>query len=193
MQHGHVLGGDAADGLDDLLHGRAAADDDVGPVVGRRLAGHHGGHVHEPADGQRPADDLAHLTQFQRLEQVVEGAELHGLDGVVGVAAAGDEDDRALRVQLAQPAQHFQPAQVRQVDVEHHHVGPPLADQFQPLGGGLGGQHVQGLVPEGPSEGVQDGRLVIDDQQRGHTRSSKRFTTKTQRAQRKDKAEGHSL
>ena len=45
-------------------------------------------------------DHLAHLAQFQRLEQVVVGAELHGLDGVVGVAVAADEDDRTAGVQV---------------------------------------------------------------------------------------------
>ncbi len=175
-QHRHVLVGDAADGLEDLLHGRAAGDDEVGPLVHRPLAGHHRGDVHGPADGQRPADDLAHLTQLQRLEEVVEGAELHGLDGVVGVAAAADEDHRAARVQPAEPPQQFQPIQIGKVDIEDGHVRPPLAREIQPVGGGLGGQHLQGVVAERPAEGVQDGRLVVDDQQRGHVRAPKKRT-----------------
>ena len=57
-QHRDVLGGDAADGLVDLLHGRAAADDGFARL-GRRPAAsaiNHGRLAHQPGDLQRLAD-----------------------------------------------------------------------------------------------------------------------------------------
>ncbi len=185
-KHGHVLVGHAANGLDHVLHGRAAGDDDVGALVHGFIDGDNGGDVHEPADGQRRFDDATHLTQLQRLEQIVVGAEFHGFDGVVGVAAAADEDDGTAGVDGPQLAQHFQPTQVRQVDVQHHHVGPAFACPFEAVGGRLGGQHFESFAAKRTPESVQDGRLVIDDQQRGHTRAPKKFSPPRRQERQED-------
>ena len=86
-QHGHVLGGDAADGLVDLLHGRRAADDrvgarrgDLGSVGSPKTAGV--ACIRRSSNGL--ANDLLELVQIDRLEQVLERAALHRLDGGVG-------------------------------------------------------------------------------------------------------------
>ena len=54
------------------------------------------------------------------------------------------------------------------LDVQDHHVGPALGRQRQAFGAGFGREHLQPVIAEGAAEGQQDGRLVIDDQQRRH-------------------------
>src|SRR5262249_27509656 len=90
-QHVDVVGGDAADGLVDLLHGRGDADEGVAGGVG-------GG-----ADGDRVAHDVAHAHaaldevldagEVDRLDDVVVAAELDGFDDLVAIGLSGDEDD----------------------------------------------------------------------------------------------------
>ena len=63
--------------------------------------------------------------QVERLEQVVEGALLHRLDGRVGVVGRGDEDDGDAGVDLADPPVDLQPREVGQAEVEQDHVRRP--------------------------------------------------------------------
>ena len=84
-QHRHVLGGDAADGLVHLAHGRAAADHAALRVRFRRgFAPPRPDWRMAPGHVQRFADDPPQHGQVERLEQAIKGALLHGLDGRVG-------------------------------------------------------------------------------------------------------------
>ena len=163
-QHVDVLRGDPADGLAHLLHDRAAADDAVAAVLGRQ----HGRHVHQPGRLEGPVEHLAEAVEVHRLDQVIEGAALHGLDGRLGGAVGRDEDDRPFGVEGLDLLEDIQAGAVGQLQVEHDHVRAVLADLLQPFGGRRGGQHLD-LVPlEDAAEGVADAFLVIDDQQGRH-------------------------
>ena len=73
-QHDHVLVGDPADGLVDLAHGRAAADDRVADVVvGDGFSATTAGTRIKPAQLEGLADDARELLQVDRLEQVIVG------------------------------------------------------------------------------------------------------------------------
>ncbi len=93
-QHVDILRRDAADRLAHLLHDRAAADDPVALV----LRGQHRRHAHQPGGLEGPFEHLAEPLQVDRLDQIVEGAALHRLDGRLGRPVCRDEDDRPARL-----------------------------------------------------------------------------------------------
>ena len=122
-QHGHVLRGDPADRLVHFLHLRAAADEHVrGASAGGSAPGDDGRHVHQPARLARLGDQVAQLRQFQRLEQVFVRPALDRLDGQVGGAVAGDQDDRNASVVPADLLKRLQSGGVAEVDVEDDDV-----------------------------------------------------------------------
>ena len=170
-QHGHVLGGDAADGLVHLAHGRAGADD--GPVhVGVRGGlGDHGRLAHPPGHLQRLADHPPQLVRVERLEQVVVGALLHRLDGRVRGLGHGDEDDRDARVDAADLLVDLQAGLVGQAQVEENDVRRPGADPLEAFG--AGGGHLDPVSRRGErlAHLLRDqGRVIVDEQQVGHGR-----------------------
>src|SRR5262249_16685656 len=75
-EHGHVLVGHPADGLVDVAHGRAAADDGVAAVVVGGRLGDDGRLAHQPGQLQRLADHAAELLRVQRLEPVAPGGRI---------------------------------------------------------------------------------------------------------------------
>jgi len=137
-----------------------------------RLGLEDSGHVAEPAHLAGPLDQRPQRLQLQRLEQVVEGPDLHRLDGGVGGAVAGDEDHRDARVELPDALERLQPRLVGELDVEDDDVRPPRGDECQPLGGRGGGQHFHLRAAKGSPKGVLNRQLVVDDQDHRHTSSS---------------------
>ena len=127
-QHVDVLRRDPADGLAHLLHDRTAADDAVGAVLGRQ----HGRHAHQPGRLEGAVEDLAESLQIDRLDEVIEGAALHGLDGRLRGAVGRDEDDRPPRVAAVDLAEDVQAGAVGQLQVEHDHVGTCSAIRARP-------------------------------------------------------------
>ena len=93
----------------------------------------HGRRAADLAEVDGPGHDVAKLPQVQRLEQVVEGAELHGLDGRLGGPVRGDDDHRQPGVDLADLAVGVQARHVGQADVEDHGVGRLAADRVESL------------------------------------------------------------
>jgi hypothetical protein len=110
----------------------------------------------------------AQLIARNRLDQVVEGAALHRLDGRLRRPVGGDEDHRALGVEGVDVAEDVEAGAVGQLQVEDDHVGPVLGQAGQPLGRGARRQHLCPLGLEDAAEGVEDGRLIVDDQKRRH-------------------------
>ena len=93
--------------------------------------------MHQAADVERLAHHLLELAGVQRLDQVIVGAELHGLDGGVGRTVSGDKDDQAFGIELVKVAEDVKPGAVAETDVEQDHVRDLVGSQLQSLGGGL--------------------------------------------------------
>ena len=132
-QHDDVLAGHAADGLVDLAHGRAAADDGVAVVIPGQRLGDDGRLAHQPGQLQGLADHAAELLRIERLEQVVVGPLLHRLDGRVGRGRGGDEDDGDAGIDLADALVDLQPRQIGQAHVEQDHVRRFGVQSLQPV------------------------------------------------------------
>ena len=60
---------------------------------------------------------------FEGLEDVFEGPQLGGLDGRLGGAVGGHDDDRQLGLDLVDGAEGLQAAHPRQAHVHDHQVG----------------------------------------------------------------------
>ena len=106
---------------------------------------------------------------LHRLAQVVMGAELHGLDGELHVAHAGDDHHLEGRVVLADPAEHVHAAHHRHVHVEQEQVEVAPRDGLERPGAVA--QHLH-LVPPGLGEqhleAVQHRQVVVEDQDPAH-------------------------
>ena len=126
-------------------------------------------YAHQPAGLHGPVDQCSQIGQFERLEQVLVGALLHGLDGQVGGAVAGDQDDRNAGVDRADAVERVEAGGVRQVDVEDDDVGLLFADDGEPLGGRARGTQPDVSAAERALEGVLDGRFVVDDKKCRHS------------------------
>ena len=168
-QHGDVLAGDLADGLVDLAHGGAAAQDGAVHVRVRRGLSDDGRLAHPPGHLQRLVDHPPQLVLAERFEQVVVGAVLHRLDGRVGALDDRDEDHRDPRVEAADLLVDFQAGLVGQAEIEQNHVRRIGADILEPRSPGAGdldpvsgsGERLAHLL-------LDQVRVIIDEQQMGH-------------------------
>ena len=118
-----------------------------------------------------PRDDPPHRLGeplgAHRLEHVVDGVQVEGVDGVLLVG--GHEDDGR---RVPEPAQHLgelEPGQAGHVDVEEDRVDVVLAEpaeQPQRLGGGVAGEHVGHPLVAAEQEGelVEGRALVVHDE-----------------------------
>jgi hypothetical protein len=139
--HGHVAGGDLADGLEDFLHrGRTAhdalavvVDVDRGLVVANR-----------PEIGvglERILGQREDLRGVEWLHHVVERAVLHRLDGGLRRAKGGHEDDQLPGVHPAHVLQGLDAAHAAHAHVHEHEVGGgpffTMAMPASPLGASM--------------------------------------------------------
>src|SRR5262249_36209003 len=122
-QDDDVLGSDAADGLVNLPHGWAAADDGVAAVLVGGCFRDHGWLAHHPPELQGLANDVAQASKVKRFEEVVVSALFHRLDSRVGGRGPGNEDNRNAAVDLTDPLINVQSRQVREMHVEEDDVG----------------------------------------------------------------------
>ena len=105
----------------DLAHGRARAEELV--VGGRGGRAADGGARATQSAGQH----RAHFLTADGFREMIEGAELHRLDGVGAVGVSGQDDDREIapvRVVSPQPAQGFQAVHPAHPQVQEHGVRP---------------------------------------------------------------------
>jgi hypothetical protein len=107
--HRHVARGHLADDLEDLLHDRGAADDALLVVLGvdGRLV-----LADRPQVGvglQGVFGERQHPLRVEGLHDVVEGPELHRLDGRLRRAEGRHQDDELLRVGGADVLEGLQP------------------------------------------------------------------------------------
>ena len=84
---------------------------------------------------ERPADDEHELVVVERLGDVVDGAALHGLDGVLGRGVGGDHDDRRRRGSSARTLrQQVEAVAVGHLDVAEDDVGVRAQGRGHALG-----------------------------------------------------------
>ena len=111
--------------------------------------------------------DRHQLVVAERLLDVVESALVHGLHGGLQGGLRRHEDDRHVRIRLARGRQDLDAADVGHPDVGQHDVRPELADAVEARLAAV--RHVRGesLVAQQDVEGVENARLVVDDEDRG--------------------------
>ena len=127
------------------------------------------GRVGEVAVGasQQGLDPAHELAQRERLGDVVVGAELEAHDLVELVAAGGQEQDRRLGPDGAQPAEHLEAVDPGQADVEEDEVGRLVGGELEPFLAGAGERDLIPLLLEGVLDPTRNGVLVFDDQDGG--------------------------
>ena len=167
-EHGGVGVGDLPDELEHGLHGIGAADDAEVVVLLLELGREGDGLAHVAGGLEGIGHELLETRDVEGLQQVVERAQLHGLDGRLGGAIGGHEDDRELGVRLPDAAQRLQPVDPRHPHVRDHQVRPDLGHQAQSLLAAGGGVKLQSGRVKDAAEGVLNVRLVVDEQQLVH-------------------------
>ena len=78
---------------------------------------------------------------FERFDQIGNRATLHGFPDRVQLPSGRHHDHVDVGEILASPAQHFDPGDVRKVDVEEHQIGPVFGERSQRVGAGVHGGH----------------------------------------------------
>jgi hypothetical protein len=169
-EDGGGAGGDLVHGLADRLHVRRAADHaGVGTRVFELLGGLGGdcGGAGAFAGDDRLLDDLVDLVAVEGLLQVVEGAELDGLDGRIDGAVGGQQDHREVRLVQGQGAQQADAVEVGHAQVGDHDVegarrGRAYAGQ---RGGAVGlGVDLVALLPQQRPEDLAQVGFVVDQE-----------------------------
>ncbi len=122
-EDGRVAVGEAADGLEDLLHRHAGADErDAGLVASDHLRADAADGILEPVHFGGTRDECPHLVEIEGLREVVEGAAFHRFDGVRHRVLRGDHDHDDRRFGLADACQHVEAAHVGHPDVEDRDI-----------------------------------------------------------------------
>ena len=144
-----------------------AAEDLVAPLVEHEVAQaqHVAGQVAGGAaqDGLHAGDDLG---EAERLGDVVVAAGAKRLDLVLDCALCGEEEDRGLEAALAEATAYLEPVDVGEHPVEDDQVGVELHRLRERVAAVLGLGDVEALVPQRCGYGIDDRRLVVDDEDR---------------------------
>jgi hypothetical protein len=116
----------------------------------------------------RPAQDRLRarhdFRQAERLRDVVVAARLQRLHLVLQSVLRRQEEHGDVEAAGAQPPADFDAVHVRQHHVEHDEVGLELRDGRERLASGARLLDVVALVAERRRDGVDDRRLVVDDE-----------------------------
>src|SRR5690606_19762978 len=143
-QHVGPGGRDPPDQLEDLLHGLRAADHAIEGVDALELLSQPPVLAAELPPLERAADHDLDLVDLEGLDEVVVGADLHGLDRGVGGRVGGDHDDLRRRGQGAGVAQDLHAGHAGHGQIGDHDVEAValVAEHPQGVGAGLGGGHL---------------------------------------------------
>ena len=126
-------------------------------------------------DIQLFVDDHPHLGQRKRLQNVVAGAGLHGLDGGFDAAECGHHHDRKRRILALDGLQKFQTVHAGKFQVGQNQVDGIFAQQFETGLGVSGGKRGESVVAEIQLEQAAHLGFVFDDQNGRHRASLPRF------------------
>ena len=123
---------------------------------------------------QGAADDDEELVHLERLLQVVEGAELHRLDGAFdGCVRRHHHDLRPFGAgRRRQLANEVEAGQLRHQVVDDKNVEDALREEPLRLARVAGGEHVVAVAPECRRKRIENLRLVVHEENRtaGHHR-----------------------
>jgi len=125
-----VRGGHPTDGLIHFLHGAAASDDGLPGAVFRSDV-HFDGRAHEPPRFDRFGDDLEHVRNFKRFEDIIKGAHFGRFDGGFGGSEGRHDDDRQLGFEGVDGLEGFKAVDAGKADVQNNEVRDALMDQSQ--------------------------------------------------------------
>ena len=148
----------------DRLHLRARSDDVLEPVFRGHLALEIDIFLQELPPFERALHYQLEFVRFERLGDVIEGAELHRLYRRVDLRQAGDHNDVDIGMALLDPAQHFQPADVRHHDVEDQDVVTVLLDLLQCFAAVVGGLDLVVVAVQDAQAAPDDDLLIVNDQ-----------------------------
>ncbi len=130
-QHAHPAGGHLADGFENLLHRRGAADKVVHPVLRADFLDHPGEVALLMHRLQRSVDHQFQLVRVDGFADVLESAELHRPNRGFHVLICGDHDHRQIGALLFHLFQQRDAVEVRHPDVRYHQVGLLLLERLQ--------------------------------------------------------------
>ena len=102
--------------------------------------------------------------QRKGFEQIVAGAGLHGLDGILDAAVGGHDDDRNGYPQASHRPQHVQPAHIGHFEVGDHQAEACAGQPGQGLAPARGGLRGKPAALERLGERGPDGGVVVDNQ-----------------------------
>ncbi len=102
--------------------------------------------------------------QREGFEQIIAGAGLHGLDGILDAAVGGHDDDRNGSAQASRRPQHVQPAHFGQLEVGDHQAEGCARQPGQGLTPARGSLRGKPVALERLGELGSGGRVVIDNQ-----------------------------
>ena len=148
----------------DGLHLRAQPDDVLETIFRADLALEVEILLQQPPPLQRALHHQFQLVRLERLGDIIEGAELHGLHRGVDLRQPGDHDDVHIGMRLLDPAQHFEAVDIGHHDVEDHHVVRIFLDFAQRLPAVLHGLDLELVAVENAQAASDDDLLVVDDQ-----------------------------
>lgn len=153
-----------ADNFKHFLHRFAAADDPLVIVFRfqQRFIGNHLPHI--PRRLERVEHNLFEPGNIEGLEQVIVGAQLHGLDGGLRRPVSRHHDDHLFGVHLAQSPQRFQPAHPPHAHIHDHQVGFEPRKDFQPLLAAVGRRQFDVGLVKNAAEGILHVRFVINQE-----------------------------
>ncbi len=164
-QHGQVAVRDAPDGLVDFPHRAALADD--GLLGSHLLQGRRGRGGMAPGDANclnGALDERFDLVDVEGLDQVIERPQLHGGDGVLHGALAGDDGHQQIGEAALLPLQKGPAVVPRQVNIHQGEVdGLVFHEQHRLFRAGGEMQLVSG-VAEGLLDHPADAFLVVQHQ-----------------------------
>ncbi len=155
------------DQAEQLLHGRTSADHpaELG-ALGCLLF-----RLEQPAapDGvlTHGREEFAEALEIERLGEVVDGAQLDGLDRALDRGRAGHEDHVTVGIRLANRAQHVESADVGHAQVDGGDVRVMFAQVIEGRSAARASHHVESHAFSDVAQHVQDRLLIVDDEQRG--------------------------
>ena len=113
---------------------------------------------------QQPAQPGQHLLQAERLGDVVVAAGGDAGDPVLDSIPGGQEQHAHVRVGRPHAAQHLQPVEVREHDVEDDRVRTELAGDPDGVESGVHDLHDPALPPQHAAEDLGQAALVVHDE-----------------------------